>query len=184
MRSPVKPRGAALPGAGGEQGVTVIELAIAVAILSVLIAGVFGFLTNTLGDQAAQQSRAEAQDDLRSTMARLSKAVRQATSVDPSSTTSRLQMKTIIAGVEQQVTYTAAGTELKRRIGSGSDSTVAKGLLSPGVFCYDPPACIATGPGTLHLTILRLTLIVQPSDDEARPLRLATDIQFRNVRPA
>jgi len=165
-----------------DRGVTVPELLIVVLVFALLLVATLGILESAVKTERGQQSRADSLDGLRLAMARVTKDIRQAMSVDPSSTASRLQMTTIVDGDTVSVVYEVVGGTLLRRIDGGAARAVAERVLTGSArpFCYDPPTCTGASPSTTPPAVLVL-LEIRPDVSDAPSIKLATTIKLRNA---
>ena len=163
-----------------DRGTTLIELVAVMGLLLVVMGSILSAYMAGVRTEKAAEVRDVAMEDLRYSMARLTKDVRQAVSIEASSSTSRLAIQTLVNGVQRRVVFDVAGTELRRAVGTGSPVPIARGMVRSDVFCYDAPTCAAPSP-TPGIELVRLALEVKPSQASAPPMALATDVQLRNL---
>jgi hypothetical protein len=173
----------------GDGGMTVIELVIASALFLVILMGVLASLDTATKAERGQQARTDALLDLRNGMTRVTKEVRQATAIDATSTTKKIDMQTLILGSKKRVIYNVSGTSLTRAVCTSFDFGTACGstggvladhLTNVDPFCYDAPTCSAANP-TVTTTSVRITLAGTPDVLSNKAITLATDIELRNI---
>lgn len=169
-----------------ESGISVIELSIASMITLILVAAVLSMLDSGTRHERVGQARYEAQLTLRTSMNQISRELRQALSVDPSSNQTRLDMQTLISGTQRRVVYEVVGTApnavLQRSLDGGAPALLAERIVAPQAFCYhfSEPTCMATSP-TADLSSVRISLQIAPVVFSQGTVTLATDVQLRNV---
>lgn len=130
------------------------------------------------------QERSEALDEMRLTLDRMTKEIRQATWISPDATktnASRLEMCTYVLGVTKRVIYqastTAAGTGLTRSEapcseGGGSPVVVQKELTTTSVFTYVDSIA--------DVSVVELDLSVRPARRPDTVLVLTSQVRLRN----
>jgi Tfp pilus assembly protein PilV len=172
-----------------DRGFTVIELVIASGLFFIILLAVLSTLDTGTKSERISQARQEALVSLRGAMTQMTKELRQAISVDadPSkSNASRVDMQTLLGGVQHHVVYQVVGTApnaiLQRSVDEGPTTQLADRILAPLAFCYqyDEPNCLATSP-TADLSSIRVSLEISPVVFSAGAVTLATDIELRNI---
>lgn len=163
-----------------DRGATLVELVVVMGLLLVVMGSILSAYMTGVRTEKAAEVRDVALEELRYSMARLTKDVRQAVSIEASSSTSRLAIQTLINGVQHRVVFEVVGTELRRTVGTGSPVPIARRVVRSDVFCYDAPTCAAASP-IEGIELVRLSLEVKPSQATAPPMVLATDVQLRNL---
>jgi len=157
-------RGATRRLVGEEAGFTLTELLSATALSMIVIAVGVTLFTAGIKSQARINSQAAAIQDARTTMERLTREVRQATTV-PSATGSQLAIVTYVDDASCgsttpvcRVTYSCVTSgkctrTVARPDGSspGPSTTVVEGLSSTNVFTYTPPT--PTAPASVGITL-------------------------------
>lgn len=162
-----------------ETGTSLIEVVIALGIFLVLLFAVLLVLDSATRAERGGEARHVALLEVRSAMHRISKDLRQATSIAPSSTTDRIEIDTLIAGEPHGIVFEVAGGEIRRIIDGGNPVPLADDVTTATPFCFDPPDCVATSPGSPSM--VRVTLDVEPEVFASGPLTLVTDIKLRNL---
>lgn len=163
-----------------EDGVGVIELLVATVIFIILLLPVLSLLDSGTKTERANQARHDALVDLREAMTRITKDVRQALSIDPASDRTKLDMETIVAGVEHRVVYQLTGGTVTRAVDGGGAAPLAEKVTSTQIFCYDPPDCLLTAPPEAPSAI-RVDIALEPEVFSGGPINLATDVELRNI---
>jgi Tfp pilus assembly protein PilW len=167
-----------------ERGVTIVEVAITSALLMVVLLAVFNSFDTISKSQAFQADRSIAIDDMRNALNKMTKEIRQATSVtQPASTpSSTLTYVTYVNGVSTTITYTVTGTctatsptcVLTRKVGTANAFTVLKRLTSANVFT-PTSATDVTG-----IQWVEIDLSVSPPKSPSTTLTLQSKVNLRN----
>lgn len=173
-----------------ERGLSLIEVVIASAISLVVVGALLATLGSGSRTTSATQANAAGLQSLRSAIDRASTDIRQATGVNPASTSSRLDIQTLAGGLPKRMVFDVSGASFTRTVcpdanfdfGSpcGGVGAELSAVSSANAFCYDPPTCTASAPPPA-MTLLRITVAgarVSASND---PLALAADVQLRNL---
>ncbi len=154
---------------------TLIELLIASSLLLVVLLVTFQALETTSKSQAYQANRSDTLDEMRNVLNRMTKDLRQATSVDETlSTPSTVSFTTYINGTSTDIVYTASGTTLTRKVGTASPVTVMTHLASTNVFDY-------VSAGTVSgVQWVDMNLQVTPKGYPSTTLVLDSEVNLRN----
>jgi prepilin-type N-terminal cleavage/methylation domain-containing protein len=193
---------ARLRGLRDDAGFTLIELMVSTLMFAILSGAAFTALDVGTKAERGQQARHDAMVEIRGAMDQFTKDLRQATYIDPTSTHTRITMKTLLSGVESDVTYElvesppGSGTfDLKRVLAGGAVQMIIRNMVvgttplgtpDPPI-CYSyysagaPSTCIDTGHPPDALTAIRLTFAKDPEFNPGEPITLATDVQLRNL---
>lgn len=164
-----------------DRGLTVIEVVIASTLSLVILMGAFQLLDSGTRHERGQQARHSALLELRGAMTRMSKDVRQALSIEPSSTRTRLDMQGLVLGAQHQIVFELTGGKLVRKVDGASVGTpLASDVTSTAVFCYDPPDCVLATP-SVEPTSIRISIAREPEVFSGGPITLATDVELRNI---
>lgn len=166
-----------------EDGFTLVELSIASAILLVVVGAILGSLSSTQRSSQFVQERGRVLDEMRISMERMSKEIRQAEAIDAGSTASVLQIDTFVGGVSKTVVYEAEGTTLARSVvgEAGSYTLIEDELSSPSVFAYTLPE---SGSPVTDAKVIGITLTVEPEQLPETVLSLTSEVRLRNVEGA
>ena len=116
---------------------TIIELMIVCAILMIVLLATLSSFESVSKAQAYQADRTKSLDEMRSVLNRMTKDLRQASTLnEAASTASSVTFTTAVNGVSTQIVYTASGTTLTRQVGSGTAFPALKHLASTNIFTY------------------------------------------------
>jgi type II secretory pathway component PulJ len=155
-----------------EGGFTIIELSITMGILLIVMGALLSVFAAAQRTQSFATNRSETLDEMRLTMAQMTKDIRQATLIAASSGPSRIEMDAYVLGVTQHVIYEATGTSLTRSIGSTTEVLLQTRLVSTSVFTYTPAVTGAQ--------VVAITLQVSPRNAPNTVLELMSEIRLRN----
>jgi hypothetical protein len=120
--------------------------------------------------------RSKALDDMRFSMARMTRDIRQGVTVEPTSTASRLAVTTYVGGVQQPVVFDASGSALTRQVGSEPAVELQAGLASSDVFQY--------APGVAGAEVVTITLSVIPPNAPDTTVTIDSEVRLRNLEEA
>lgn len=137
-------------------------------VVSAVLLGTFGSVQRS---EAFVSGRAASLDEMRLTMARVTKDARQASSVTASDPT-RLEMDTYVLGVATHVVYQATGATLTRQEGAGAASVIQDHLDSTAVFAYQPSVEFPE--------VVTITLVVRPPDQPDTTVTVSSEVRLRN----
>lgn len=183
-----------------DTGVTVIELVIASTLAFIILLALFMTLDSATKNERGQQARTEAMIDVRQAMTRMTKETRQALSLSPTSTRTKIDMQTYVGGARNRVTYELVSGTITRKACVEPSATPSCSLpttghplassviaVNPGppattvsVFCYDPPICALPAPLS-HPRSVRISMGIHPEVFSGGPITLATDVKLRNT---
>jgi Tfp pilus assembly protein PilW len=160
----------------GEAGSTLVEVVFASALLLVVVGAFLAAFVSVQKSEAYVSGRSEALDDMRLTMARMTRDLRQGTVVAPTSTASHLVVTTYVRGMQQQVTYDANGSSLTRQVASAAAVEVQGGLGTTEIFAYAPSAEAAE--------VVTITLTVVPPSAPDTTVTIDSEVRLRNLEEA
>ena len=142
----------------------------------VVLVAIFNSLDTVSKSQAFQADRTQNIDDMRGVLNRMTKELRQATSVtQPASVpSSTLTYVTYVNGVSQTIVYTASGTTLTRKVGTATAFTVLTHLASTSIFTPSSATDI-TG-----IQWVEIDLRVTPARSPDTTLALEAKVNLRN----
>ena len=153
-------------------GFTLVELIVVLGLLGV----VFGSLTLTLvSGQRTQRytsDRAVILDATRASMARMTKDIRQASAVDPTSDGNHLAIQTYVKGIPATITYDIVGTKLLRTVAGHASETMQTQLATTSIFAYSPDVASAE--------IITILIEVKPAAAPDTIVRLTSEVHLRN----
>ncbi len=166
-----------------DDGASIVEVILAFSMFSLLLMGVLSTLDSGTRTERASQAKQDTVHDLRTAVGRMTKDIRQAVSIQPTSNRGKLIFRTIIAGEEKNMTYEVdAAGDLHRLINNVSPGVPLATHVTNGtsVFCYDPPTCVLSAP-TPPFTRVRITLTGVSEVGTKSPITFATDVELRNL---
>lgn len=155
-----------------DAGYTIVELTVTIAIFSIVLASLVGVFISVQRSQAYVSDRTESLDNLRLAMDRLSKEVRQTTTVTAKTATS-LAITTFVAGSAEDITWAVVGGTLTRTDQWGASATVLRNVTNSDVFTYTP----ATG----RPVVVAVRLQTRPAQSPDTLLELTSEIRLRNA---
>ncbi len=154
---------------------TIVELMITSALLILVLLSVLSAFDTVSGAQAFQADRTKNLDDMRNVLNRMTRELRQASTVnEAASTTTSITFTTAINGTPTQVVYSATGTTLTKQIGSGSAFIALKNLATTSIFAY------VTGGTSTGVQWVDINLQVTPARHPATTLVLDSEVNLRN----
>lgn len=156
-----------------ERGFTLIELMVVTMLFAIVISVIFAMLLNVQKSESFTQRRGDTLDELRLTMDRMTKDLRQATRVVGTPTASHIEFMTYEDGTSADVTYDATGRTLTRRVGATAATTMQSDLTTTSLFTYVPSASTPQ--------VVEIALVVTPSNLPATTVTLDGEIHLRNL---
>jgi Tfp pilus assembly protein PilW len=160
----------------GEAGSTLVEVVFASALLLVVVGAFLAAFVSVQKSEAYVSGRSEALDDMRLTMARMTRDLRQGTVIAPTSSASHLEVTTYVRGSEQPVVYDASGTSLTRQVASAAEVELQGGLGSTAIFSYEPSA--------ENAEVVTITLTVVPPSAPDTTVTIDSEVRLRNLEEA
>lgn len=109
---------------------------ITLSLLVIVVGALLGIFESVHRNAAFVQERSETLDTMRLAVDRMTKEVRQASIVQTTSTSSRLEMSTYLLGTPATIVYQVTGENLTRSIDGGSAAVVQQNLSSANLFTY------------------------------------------------
>jgi prepilin-type N-terminal cleavage/methylation domain-containing protein len=155
-----------------ESGFTLIELSVTMMLLLVVVGSLLGVFEAVQRTAGFTQARVESTDQMRLAIERLTKELRQATSITTTSSASSLDMQTFVNGVATHVVYAASGSTFSRTSGS-TTTVVLTDLDSTSIFTYTPSV---TAP-----QVVSITFAVRPKQRPDTVLNLTSEVRLRNM---
>lgn len=158
----------------GEAGMTLIELLVAMVMGMIVVGGAMAMLISAVRDQPKQQQQADNISTARFELERMTREIRNGTSVTSASVSSvsfvarvrrtecggAVSTNATTPAIQCQIVYSCtanACARTERKIGTtggGTTTTIVTGINSPEVFCFvpsantDPTECGAARSGT------------------------------------
>jgi type II secretory pathway component PulJ len=145
---------------------------ITITLLAIVLTALLTVFESVQRSAAFVQNRTETLDSMRLVIDGLTKEIRQATSVSPSSTSSYLDMTTYVVGVSRHVVYQATGTTLTRSVDGGGAVAVQQRLTSTSIFTYTD--------SVNNVELVALSLSVNPINRPNTTLVLTSEARLRN----
>lgn len=144
-----------------------VTIALMMTVSGVLL-GAFGSVQRS---EAFVSGRARSLDELRLSMALITKDARQASSVE-GSTANRLEMETYVLGAETTVVFEASGTTLTRQEGARAPVAIQENLASTALFSFQP--------SSEYPEVVTITLVVHPPDLPDTDVTISSEVRLRN----
>ena len=148
-------------------------MVISVTILLVVLASLLGVFQVVQRQTAFVENRSETLDTMRIAVDRMTKEIRQAKIIVPTSTATYLEMTTYVLGVEQHIVYSVVGESLSRSVGGGTRKVLQDDLSDTHIFSYTSDA-----GGVIQ--VVALTLSVHPPRRPETTLVLTSEVRLRN----
>jgi type II secretory pathway pseudopilin PulG len=156
-----------------EGGFTLIELTITVGLLVIVLGTFSEALASSQRSESFAVDRSQTLDALQTTMARVTKDTRQASSIDPSSSASLLDMQTYVSGALATVSYQISGTTLTRSLNGGAAIMLITNLASPSLFTYEP--------SSTNAQVVTILLQATPKHSPNTTVQLTSEVRLRNL---
>jgi hypothetical protein len=148
---------------------------IACGLLLLVLGVIFDSLDNVVKAESYTSDRTTSLDAMRLTLNRMTREIRQASSVDATiSGPSYIAFDTYSGGGTRHVVYSAAGTILTRQVNAGNPISILTGLASPSLFTY------VTAPPVPGAQWVQINLQVRPQRSPDTILVLDSEINLRN----
>jgi hypothetical protein len=161
------------PERDGEGGFSLLELVVVTSLLMLVLGVVTTGFISVQRSERFTQGRVKSLDALENTLARMTKDLRQTTSVDPSSTTSRLVVQTYVQGVSHEVMFEVDGSgDLIRSVDGSGGLLMQEGVLDPNVFTLLPSVDDAES--------VEIDLLLRPEALPDTEMGVEGEVQFRN----
>jgi Tfp pilus assembly protein PilW len=158
-----------------ERGFTIVELLITVTMLLVVLGIIMDGLIEVTRSEAFQESRNESLDSMRTSLNRLTKELRQASSISSSSDDSRLEFSSYVNGAPTAFVYQASGATLTRQVNGGSAVPMELRLATADdIFTYTPT------PASSETQWVKIVLQVHPRQTPDTTLVLDSQVNLRN----
>lgn len=158
----------------GERGVTLIEMVFTVGLLGIVTVVIFSALTEVQKSETFVRGRAEALDEMRITMNRMTRDLRQAGAVTGTPTTSHIEVDSYVDGVSAHVVYDATSGTLTRQVDLDPATTLQEGLTSDSIFTYEPSSD--------DVELVQILLAVRPSNLPDTTVTIDSEVRLRNLQ--
>jgi type II secretory pathway pseudopilin PulG len=157
-----------------ERGTTLLELVVTVSLLGIVIGALLMSFLSMQKSESFAADRTNTLDDMRVSMSRLTREMRQGSDIVGTPTASNLTVDTYIDGAQHSVHYVASGTTLTRSVDGGAAIPLQRDLASTNVFTYSDET-----PG-----IVTITLEVTPEKAPDTTVSLESEVRLRNMTEA
>lgn len=142
------------------------------AILATVVPAVFQVAYGVERAGAFAKARSDALDEIGTAMDRMTKEIRQATTIRSATGTS-LDVDTYVNGVATRVAYSLSGSEIVARVDDDYDVVLLERVAAGDVFTYTPDS---TAP-----SVIKVTLRVEPERLPETTVELASEVKLRNM---
>lgn len=140
----------------------------------IVVVSLLGVFVSTQRSQAYVSDRSRTLDDLRVAMDRLTKELRQATTIQPGATATSITVRTFVGGNEELVTWAVSGGTLRRTDEWGGNASLLTPVTNTDVFTYTPDAA--------RPVVIAVRLQTKPRSSPHVRLELTSEIRLRNRR--
>ncbi len=142
-------------------------------LVGVVMATMLGALISVQRSEATVRGRTTSLDELRETLAYVSRDIRQAISVDVDSTATRLEIDGYAEGMSAQIVWEVnVDGDLQRTVDGGTPTIDQEGVLDPNVFSYEPDVA------TAEIVAIDLTLVPIAKPDAT--MTVVGEVRLRN----
>ncbi len=164
------------PGPNDERGTSLIELLFAMSLLTIVVVAFGSSFLSIQKSDAYVQGRAESLDEMRVTINRMTRDLRQGSAFVGQPTTSDLTVRTYVNGVARDVRYEVSGSTLLRSVGGATPVALQEGVVTPDIFAFAPDI---TNP-----QVVTITLQVEPQNAPDTTVTLESEVRLRNLTEA
>jgi Tfp pilus assembly protein PilW len=153
-------------------GFTIIEVVVATSLLMIVFIVMFNTLWSVQRSEAFTRGRTAAMDNMRVSLNRITKDIRQANDINGTPTASHLDIDTFVNGTPAHIVYDVTGGTITRKVNGGAAVVMHKELTQDAIFTYEPDA---DAPDTV-----KIELVVKPSNLPDTLITLSSEIELRN----
>ena len=154
------------------RGFTLVELVMTMSLVGVVLGSMGLSLVSGQRTEHYAADRAAMLDATRASMARMTKDLRQASVIDPTSSGAHLMMTTFVQGIQRTVIYDISGTQLLRTVSGRSAEIVQTQLATSSIFSYTPDAATAN--------IVTILLAAKPAASPHTVIQLTSEVELHN----
>ena len=147
-------------------------MSITVGLVLVVVGALLSSLSIAQRGERFAADRAEALDEMRGAMARVTKDLRQADGLDAGALADHFEADTYVQGVAAHVVYDVSGGILTRQVNGGSSEVLAEPLVTDAVFTYEPDAASAE--------VVAIRLEIRPRTSPDTTIELTSEVRMRN----
>jgi Tfp pilus assembly protein PilW len=159
-----------------EHGTSLIELLFALALLTIVVVAFGSSFLSVQKSDAYVQGRSQSLDEMRVTINRMTRDLRQGASFVGQPTASDVTVRTYVNGVARDVRYQVSGSDLLRSVGGGTPVALQHGVVTPDIFTF--------APDTTNPQVVTITLQVEPSNAPDTTVTLESEVRLRNLTEA
>ena len=156
-----------------EAGFTLLELVIVISLLSLVMVVMFNTLWSVQRSEAYTRGRVAAIDNMRISLNRITKDLRQATDFNTTPTVSHIDVDTYVNGTAVRVVYDVTDGVITRSVDEATPIVMHEELTRDSIFTYTPVD--SEIPDTI-----KVELVVKPSNLPDTTLTLNSEIELRN----
>jgi type II secretory pathway component PulJ len=156
-----------------EAGFTLIELVTVTLLLTIVMVATLSSLWSIQRSEAYTRGRTAAMDNMRISLNRISKDLRQATDINVAPTPNHLDIDTYVDGSIHRVVYDVSGGTLTRQVDAGNAVVMHQELTEDNIFGW--PEDEGESPHTILIE-----MVVKPSNLPDTRLTLSSEVQLRN----
>jgi prepilin-type N-terminal cleavage/methylation domain-containing protein len=156
-----------------EAGFSLIELMVVTVLLTIVIVATLSTMWSIQRSEAYTRGRTAAMDNMRISLNRISKDLRQAGDFNATPTPNHLDVDTYINGAAHRVVYDVNAGTLTRQLDGGAAVIMHKELTEDDIFQY--PEDDLDTPDTILIQ-----MVVKPSNLPDTRLTLSSEVQLRN----
>jgi prepilin-type N-terminal cleavage/methylation domain-containing protein len=156
-----------------EAGFSLIELMVVTVLLTIVIVATLSTMWSIQRSETYTRGRTAAMDNMRISLNRMSKDLRQAGDFNATPTSNHVDVDTYVDGVAHRVVYDVNAGTLTRQLDGGDAVIMHKELTEDDIFHY-PEDDLET-PDTVLIE-----MVVKPSNLPDTRLTLSSEVQLRN----
>jgi Tfp pilus assembly protein PilW len=159
-----------------ERGTSLVELLFTISLLSIVVVAFGSSFLSIQKSDAYVQGRAQSLDEMRVTISRMTRDLRQGAAFVGQPTASDLTVHTYVNGVSRDVRYEVTGSTLYRSVGGAAPIALQNGVVTPDIFSFAPDI---TSP-----QVVTITLQVEPRNAPDTTVTLESEVRLRNLTEA
>jgi prepilin-type N-terminal cleavage/methylation domain-containing protein len=165
---------------GNNKGLTLIELMVVLAILSIVILGLVSFFSGGVRSWIAGQNQLKAQREARQVMDRMVREIREASYVKDTSGIYNIEFYNPVKDKTTAYSYTELDKEIKEEIGSGTPSSLLKNVSSFFFSYYDNNGFVVDPPDSSRISNVKIYLEMDVDNDGNSDIILNSEASLRN----
>jgi prepilin-type N-terminal cleavage/methylation domain-containing protein len=161
-------------------GFTIIEVVITMSLLSLVMVIILSSLWTVQKSETFTRGREAAIDNMRISLNRISRDLRQATTFASAPTPSHVDFYTYVNGTTAHVVYDVSAGVITRQLNGGGKVAMHKELTDNNIFTYCSDVCTGSPADARLPDTVDIELVVQPSNLPKTQLTLSAEVQLRN----